>query len=260
MLIFLSGLGLGIWGLIHWYGALAIRASGFASSRFNPLLWLTPPACFVLAAVLLRRYSDEFVRTDVAYLGGYVCLGAGLVTIQLWSARLVNLQLGRDSIGRGNRAAGVVACGLLVGGTLAYCGANFGDGPSFVVVLLCVGLSMGGLFCVMLMLEYLAHVSEHVTVERDTAAGLRLAGVLIGGGIILGRSVAGDWVSTAATFRDFLLLAWPVLLYAIVEPLLTRSFAATPARPHPPAGLFGIVPAALYIVWGVGCLLVVGWW
>ena len=43
-----------------------------------------------------------------------------------------------------------------------------------------------------------------VAVERDVPSGLRTAALLVALGLILGRWVAGDWVSVESTLRDYL--------------------------------------------------------
>jgi hypothetical protein len=81
--------------------------------------------------------------------------------------------------------------------------------------------------------------------------GLRLAGFLIGCGLILGRAVAGDWISLDATIGDFVRKAWPVLiilpLYIFCErfakPRYNREEQFVLGR--------GIFPALFYITLGL---------
>ncbi len=46
-------------------------------------------------------------------------------------------------------------------------------------------------------------VSVSIVEERDLASGIRTGGLFIAVGLVLGRAVAGDWVSESATLRDF---------------------------------------------------------
>ena len=77
--------------------------------------------------------------------------------------------------------------------------------------------------------------------------GVRAAGFFVGTGLILGRAVAGDWVSSAATVRDFVLVGWPALLLLAGAFFLEKTFAPTPQRPAPPVLVHGWLPAALYL-------------
>jgi hypothetical protein len=62
-------------------------------------------------------------------------------------------------------------------------------------------------------------------VDRDRAAGIRLGAWLVACGLILGRGVAGDWVSASGTVLD-LMRALPgivgILLLAVIVELLAR--------------------------------------
>jgi hypothetical protein len=48
--------------------------------------------------------------------------------------------------------------------------------------------------------------------ERDLASGLRLCGLLVANGLILGRAVAGNWHSEAATIHDLIHDGWAASL------------------------------------------------
>jgi hypothetical protein len=87
-----------------------------------------------------------------------------------------------------------------------------------------------------------------VTVDRDVSAGLRLAGFLIAAGLILGRSVAGDWISAEATLRDFAIMAWPVVVLVAAAAVVERIARPTPESPRPAIVPHGVMPALVYIV------------
>ena len=72
------------------------------------------------------------------------------------------------------------------------------------------GLSTAAFFGLWAIVESLTAISETVTVERPWS-GPSAGGFLAAMGMILGRAVAGDWVSAEATVRDFAVVAWPVL-------------------------------------------------
>jgi hypothetical protein len=130
---------------------------------------------------------------------------------------------------------------------LCFAGANIGNGPGWWVVVFSATLSTGGFFLLWAVVEWLTGVSEMVTVERTSGSGLRLGGFLAGAGIVLGRAVAGDWVSAEATVRDFVVVAWFVLPLAAVAVILERlwPFDIDARTEDSAAGLF---IAAVYVV------------
>jgi hypothetical protein len=103
-------------------------------------------------------------------------------------------------------------------------------------------------------------ICDAITIDRDTAAGLRAAGFFIGSGLILGRAAAGDWHSADQTVTDFLARGWPVLLLWIGTIILEFMTRPTPERPTPDPLLFGFIPSFLFVAIGVGVLLGQGHW
>jgi len=109
------------------------------------------------------------------------------------------------------------------------------------------GLACVALFAAWMLFETASGISDTVTVDRDPSAGLRLAGFLIACGLILGRGVAGDWVSAEATVHDFGRAAWPVILLVIAAAVVERAVRPTPTTPRPAVVPYGLLPALLYI-------------
>ena len=89
--------------------------------------------------------------------------------------------------------ATLVQMGLIVGTMLAYAGGNFGDGPGWFVVVPSAALATAALVAVWYLVEATGQLSHLVTIERDTATGLRAAAMLTACGAIFGRAVAGTW-------------------------------------------------------------------
>jgi hypothetical protein len=139
------------------------------------------------------------------------------------------------------------AAGGLTGLTLCFAGANIGDGPGWWVVLYAASLSTVTLFAVWACLERLTHVSEAVTVDRDVASGLRLGGFLAAAGLILGRAVAGDWVSVGATNVEFVRMAWPVLVLLVLAVPVERVFRPSVEQPAPAWLLCGLLPLMIFV-------------
>jgi len=177
----------------------------------------------------------------------YLVLGAAWVGVWIRLLALTGVSKRDDVVERSNSSAALAVAGAMLGITLCYAGGNIGDGPGWWVVVFAAGLATVAFFAAWMVLETVSGVSDTVTVDRDPSGGLRLAGFLVACGLLLGRSVAGDWVSAEATVRDFALAAWPVVVLVLVAAIVERLARPTPASPRPPLVPFGIFPALLYI-------------
>ena len=83
-----------------------------------------------------------------------------------------------------------------------------------------------------------------------------MGALLVAAGLILGRSVVGNWVSYEATWVEFLTYGWPALLLLILAIVVERFARPTVERPAPPPVLYGILPSVIYIGCAVFYLLV----
>lgn len=233
------------WGV--WYvSPTFVRHIG----RRRPGLLLLKVAPLVAAAVLfivLRQAASFDVRDDPAYLFFYMLLGAAWVGFWIRGLSVTGISRRDDVVERGNVSAAIAIAGAMLGITLCYAGGNIGAGPGWWVVVFSAGLASVALFAAWMILELTTGISEIVTVDRDSATGLRLAGFLIACGLILGRGVAGDWESADATVHDFAFAAWPVIVLVAVAAIVERVARPTPATPRPSLVPYGIVPALLYV-------------
>ena len=211
------------------------------------LLQVTPLAAAALLWIVLKTASSHDVRDDPIYLGFYLALGAAWVGFFVRLLAVAGISTRDDVLERGNGSAATAVAGAVLAITLCYAGGNIGDGPGWWVVVFAAGLSTIALFAAWMLLELLSGVSEIVTVDRDASAALRLAGFLVACGVVLGRGVAGDWVSAEATVRDFVLVAWPVPVLVVVAAVVERISRPTPEAPRPSVAAFGLAPAALYV-------------
>jgi hypothetical protein len=211
------------------------------------LLRLTPLLAAALLWAVLRRAASFDVRDDPRYLTFYLVLGAAWVGIWIRWLAVTGISTRDDVVERSNGSAALAVTGALVGITLTYAGGNIGDGPGWWVVVFSAALATLALFAAWMVLEVLSGISDIVTVDRDPSAGLRLAGFLIACGLILGRSVAGDWVSAEATVRDFVAAAWPVIVLVIAAAAVERAARPTPESPRPALLVYGLAPALLYV-------------
>ena len=237
---------LGFWGA--WYiRPLLVRRLGLRPAG-GILLQVSPLVAAVLLWVVLKNAASFDVRDDPTYLAFYLILGAAWVGFFIRSLAVVGISTRDDVVERGNASAAIVVAGAMLSLTLCYAGGNIGDGPGWWVVVFAAGLATLALFVVWLLLELFSGVSDVITVDRDAAAAVRMAGFLIACGMILGRGVAGDWVSTEATVRDFVAVAWPVLLLLTMAVVVERMGRPTKETPRPSVVPFGLVPAASYLL------------
>ena len=204
--------------------------------------------------VLLSRWASFDVVSSPMYIGFYLVLGAASLTISLRYLSMLGLGVRDDAGERGNRAAGLALAGAAIGFLCAYAGANIGNGPGWWVVVFCAILSTGSLLLAWSVVNVFAPVAERITVERETSAGIHTALWFVAAGLILGRSVAGDWVSVVSTVDDFIRVAgWivpPTLMFIAFERWASPASSLSPLRA-------AVLPAvylvyALLIVMGVG--------
>lgn len=250
-----SLIGFAAW--TSWYYSLlsvgrAVRRRGNRA----PLLW-APLICALLLYAVLARWSADDVRTDSAYLRFYLVIGAAWLGVFRGPLPLLGLSVRDDVLERGNDAAAWAISGALVGGMCCFAGGNVGNGPGWWVVLFSAGLSTAALLFLWWVLHAASTVADKVTIDRDVAAGLRSAGFLVGTGMILGRAVAGDWVSAGATTVDFARMAWPAAILTAACITIERSFRPEP-NPAPGAVVVsGWLPACLYILAGIAGMFMV---
>ena len=212
-------------------------------------------ACTILIFIVLKTSASYDVVESPAYLFMYVVLGLAWARLAEPTFRFAGLSARDDVVERGNRAAVPAVVGALLAVTLCYAGGNVGDGPGWWVVIFSAALSTGTLLVAWLTLTGTAPIVDAVTVDRDPAAGLRLGAFLVSCGVVLGRSVAGDWESAASTVADF--AAWLpfVLLLFGAAKVFERLGRATPERPQPSLFAWGVVPSLVYLLLAIGTVI-----
>jgi len=246
------------WRWVQW-ARLALLGSLLDDGPARRWLVLTPLMCLLLLFAVLRAFASFDVRNSGLYTTFYMVMGAAWVGLVPLALPLMGLSLRDDVIERRNPAARVTVGAAVIAATFCFAGANIGDGPGWWVVVFCAALATVGLLALWLLLEILTQMSEAITVDRDLATSLRLAGLLIGAGLILGRAVAGDWVSAQATLHDFAAVAWPVALLAILSVVL--EFLLRPSATfEPSAAWHGVPPMLLCVGVSVAYVMGLGWW
>ncbi|MBI5529737.1 MAG: hypothetical protein HY897_25710 [Deltaproteobacteria bacterium] len=247
-----------MWG--RWY-FFVFSVSPLASSHAKRLpIYAAPPLCAGITYLVLRFFASADVRNDPVYLLFYLAMGSAWLGAAATALPLVGLSARDDVAERGNPAAGTAIAGAMLGLTLCFVGGNIGNGPGWWVVAFSSGLATGLWAILAATVEQFGRSNETVTVERSTAAGVRAAGLYVAWGVILGRSVAGDWHSAGQTVADFARLGWPCAPMALVaipaNRLLDRS--TNPGRPR--IALTGLLPGIAYLAAAAWHVATIGRW
>ncbi|HTV41282.1 MAG TPA: hypothetical protein VMF08_11945 [Candidatus Sulfotelmatobacter sp.] len=251
---------IGLVGWRTWLGGLLLLEPLSRKLATQFLGWGSPLVAAGALYFVLARWSSHDVRDNPTYIFFYLAMGFGWAGLWNWILPYAGLSFRDDALELNNDAAGIAISGSLLGATLAFAGANIGDGPGWWVVVFCAMLSTGLMLVLWIIGAKLTRVHEFITIDRDTASGWRAAGYFIGAGLILGRAVAGDWHSTQQTVIDFLARGWPVLILWAVAFCFDKISKPTPQRPALNPVLFGALPSLLLMGMGVGNVLIQGAW
>jgi len=198
-------------------------------------------------AVASRLWGAAEIRASGGEVFFLTFVGAVWLTLATKVFSWLGLSFRDDAVERSNVAALVALCGALMAATFIYAGASIGEGPSYMNNFFCIMLGTSGLIVLWVLLELGAKVSRSITEERDLASGLRMSGFLLAIGLVLGRALAGDWESGAATIRDFVREGWPAVLLWVIALAIERFARPSRGRPFPSWAAFGLLPAGLYV-------------
>ena len=244
------------WG--RWYARLTMVPSWHPQLPGRRSLALVPALCAGAMLLVLRTIASADVVNDARYILMYLLMGMAWIGIVVRIGAGLGISHRTDAVERSNPAAITAISGLLIGATACYAGGNVGNGPGWWVVVLCAILANATLLAGWLLLELMTHVGESVTVERSRASGMRLAGYLIGTGLVCGRAVAGDWVSLDVTIRDFAMVAWPAIGLLGLAMSLEFVYRPAPGKVEQPILHAGWLPMLTCIGFGVYDVLLYG--
>jgi hypothetical protein len=239
-------------GLITWLTTL-VRLARFRTAESarhgKAVVALAYPVALILVFLVLRTMASFDVVNDPRYLFMYAAMGAAWIGVfgrmALWGVSLRD-----DLLERGNSSAGFAQAGFIIAVGLCFAGGNIGDGPGWWVVVFAASLSTVTLSALWWVLHSYTHVADDITVDRDESAGIRMAGFFIGTGLILGRSVAGDWESGHATVRDFFRHLWPALVLWVIALMMERRTGPKYGE-RTNALNRGLFPAVMYVILGI---------
>jgi uncharacterized membrane protein YjfL (UPF0719 family) len=231
-----------------FYRALAGSSALYRNAHEVRLLGFAPPVALAPLLVVLVKFADPVVRGSVGYILLFVLAGAAVSALTLRLLPVFGLSWRDDVVETRNPAATTAVCGALFGVSLVFSGSNIGDGPTIWTTLGPATLALGIFFAAWWTLERVSHPSEAVALDRDAAAGARLAGFFVAAGAILGHAAAGDWVSTADAASGLVRGAAAVLVLVGVAALADRKMRPTPEAPEPDALSSGVLYAGAYLL------------
>jgi uncharacterized membrane protein YjfL (UPF0719 family) len=206
-----------------WYGDIFRVNRLAAPRRYRLVLGFAPFACLLFVLSCLHTSAAKAVRENVRYTAVYMGMGAAVLGVSAQLLPFLGVSARDDVLERRNPAALIAVVGALMGAILCFMGGNIGEGPGVEAVLISVGAAL----CIWFVLWYLVDllsggvVSERITIDRDTASGIRLAGLLTSNGMILGAAAAGDWIPDRF-LHDFAVCAWPALLLTAIAVVVER--------------------------------------
>jgi uncharacterized membrane protein YjfL (UPF0719 family) len=184
------------------------------------VLFGAPIASLAVIFVILTKLASSDVRHDPLYLAFYLLIGAAWIGGGTLVFPLLGISARDDVLEKGNGASAWAIVGALGGISCAFTGGNIGNGPGVTAVLFTSVLSTGLFFVLWFVFDVLTSISDAITIDRANGSGIRMAGFLLGLGLLSGWSVAGDWVSASATLRDFLHSSWPAVAMTAIAVFL----------------------------------------
>jgi hypothetical protein len=201
--------------------------------------------------------ADPVVREDVGYIFLFLAVEAVTLAGVTAAAAIVVVSSLDDAVRRPNQSAVWAVSGLWVGTSIAVAGANLGRGDT-------IGTTLGPLVIAALILLILLAIFTTATrglssvwLDRDVPSGVRLSGLLVAWGLVLGRAAAGDWESVKRTWEDFAAQGWPTVALLAVAIPLELLLRPSPRRPSPlPAA--GFAPALTYIAAAIAWVVYLG--
>ncbi len=238
-----------------------LNLSKFPSRKsFSTCLAVVLFGCVLSVLLSLHLWADHEVKNSGSYLSLLTALGFGWITI--FTARPVwpGFSLDEDVVERRNPAAVAASCGAIIGITFVYAGGSIGEGPSLFNNVFSFGIGSIAFLIAWTAAEFTMRISRLVAEERDLGAGIRLAGLLMAIGLVIGRSVAGTWESTNATTRDMLVDGWPCLLLVGLAAGVEPMFRPRRIVLFPSVTCSGVVPATAFVCLAVAYVVSLGKW
>lgn len=248
----LVALAISISGAIRLYVPLLRMPLLGRSAIRRVILAMFPVLILLLTTMVLSRWSDPQVAGHADYIILFLVIQAAWMTVACEGIRLFGIGFRDDLIERNNPAAMIAVCGFVTAAAIVFALANVGGGPTIWTTILPAGAGTAILCVLWLTVQFVGgSVAESITIDRDVATGLRVAGAMIGCSLVLGRAVGGNWKSWDQTWTDLALLGWPAIFLAIAAAVLHRFQKPSVANPRPGLFLCGVLPAILLPLGGL---------
>lgn len=245
MMVLLGSLGVSCLAGFRWYDRLT-NAGALPTLRWA--LGALPAALLSALWWLLGAGAAQEVREAFSYTLLFLALGGVWLSLTLKATAWLGIDVIDDALERSNPAAGVAVCGALVGSMTIYGFANLGEGATIWTTIGPALLGAGAAAALAATYQLASGAPDAITIERDLASGIRFAGISVGCGLLLGRPLAGDYVSALSTLGDFFGEAWPALPLLAWGVWVERRLRASRVDPRPDAVRKGLVPALGYVV------------
>ncbi len=200
-----------------------------------------------MIAAALHLWGAAEIRADPGEVCFLTFVGAVWLIVATKLFSWLGLSFHGDVVERRNVAALVALCGALMAVAVIYAGGSLGEGPSYLNNFFSAGMGTAVLLVLWILLELGANVSTSIAEERDLASGIRMCGFLLAIGLLLGRAVAGNWHSEAATFHDLIHDGWPALVLWVFAVFVERFARPSRRCPFPPWPSYGLLPALIYL-------------
>jgi len=256
LVLWASVVGACRWGY-QWFDALGyrgLRRHSAAKWLRVVLRWL-PSALLVGLFWLLGHGAAQEVRGDLGYLVLFTALGGVWLHGAIRASAWLGVHLAEDVVDRDNVAAGFALVGAELGGMATYGFANLGEGDSIWMTIAPALLAAAAVFALAWLHQTLSGAAEAIAVERDVASGLRFGGLMLGLGLVVGRTMAGDYTSMWRAVRDLGSQGWPALLLVWAAAVLQRAWRPTRQWLTPSPWRYGVLPALGYVALGVACMV-----
>lgn len=246
----------GLLGALRWWWPL-LTGTELGRPRWLSFVHAAVPLAWAgIAFVALRFGGASEIRSTSPLQLAVTLFGVAWVAITAKCFDLLGVSVRDDAVERRNPAALAGCAGATIGVAFLYAGGSIGEGPSLWNKVFSAGIATAAWLTVWAWLEAAGRVSQAVCVERDLASGLRLGGFLAAEGLILGRAVAGTWVSAGSTVADAVRDGWPCLPLLAVAVAVEKRRQPKLEAPVPSPWRDGVVPgvfhfcaAVLYVLW-----------
>jgi len=258
--VFIGASVIAFWAWMRWTSDIMMIYD--RRGRYAGVVAVSAPfLSFTMLFLILKNFASFDVKDSAVYLTFYMVLGFAWCGMMTKIFSFLGLDFRHDVAEQDNYAADVAIGGAVLGSMFCFSGGNIGDGPGWWVVIFCAMISSGAFMIIWVVLDQMNGVCEAITVDRDLASGVRFSGLLVSAGMVLGRAVAGDWVSCGMALADFLRISLPAVLILVLAAAVIDRWAR-PSRevPRPNVFMAGVLPALIYIFLAGYYVLNLGAW